>query len=155
MTYILSIDPGGKGGETGIALGRYNNTEPYHLVHTWAVKDDVDGFKEWYEDEWIIRYFSIAPSIEVICEHFVNRNVPGADLTPCFVEGSVRTLFDHVVLQPASGKNTAVSDEVLKRLGVYTPGGHHRDITEATRHAVWYVKKSGHKPTLLKGWSKQ
>jgi len=160
MTTILSIDPAGMGtGETGIALGYYSDTEPYRLVETWAVPDNLDGFRVWFKKytrmhgSALILGDDVARVDVVICEQWVDRNIRGADRSPLLIEGAVRFLWPSVVLQPASGKNTAVSDAVLKKLGVYTEGGHHRDITEATRHAVWYCKKIKHVPTLRAGWS--
>lgn len=147
MTTLLSIDPGGAGtGHTGIVRLWYTPTEAPLLLESWAVPDGLDGWLAWHdeyrlEDHWI--------DLEVVCEHFVNRNVPGADLTPCFIEGSVRTVYRDVILQPAAGKNTAVPDTVLKRLGLYSfPGDHHHDRREAARHALWYLKKQKHIPTL-------
>jgi len=103
---------------------------------------------------WHKAYSAYPQAYFVVCEKWVDRNIAGADRSAMLVEGAVRFLWPKVVLQPASGKNTAVSDEVLTRLGVYTAGGHHRDILEATRHGVWFVKKQKHLPTLTKGWPK-
>ena len=148
MTTILSIDPGGLGtGETGIALGVFTPTEPYHLLDTWAVPDNITGFRAWYYERW-------HDADVVVCEQWVDRNIRGADRSPLLIEGAVRFLWPEVVLQPASGKNTAVSDQALKNLGVYTVGGHHHDIREATRHAVLYLKHQHHMPTLKAGWPK-
>jgi len=150
MTVILSIDPGGlRLGETGIAVGYIDDTTPYELVDTYAVPDNLDGFRMWYYALVPGRTYDV-----VVCEKWVDRNIPGADRSAMLIEGAVRFMWPKVVLQPASGKNTAVSDLVLKRLGAYTAGGHHHDILEATRHGVWYCKKQRHLPTLRKGWQK-
>ena len=146
MTRLLAIDPGGKGaGETGIVLLEYSAAHPATLVYSWAQPGGLDGWLVWYDELRVV-------ADVVVCEHFVNRNVPGADLTPCFIEGSVRTLYRDAVLQGASGKNTAVSDDVLKRLGLWFTGDHHHDRNEAARHGIWYLKKHGHIPTLKAGW---
>lgn len=168
MTTILSIDPGGsKKGETGIAFGYYEDDKPYELTDSWAVPNNIDGFREWfyntehayYTNQRAIQlldrngnYDGYSPVDIVVCEKWVDRGIRGADRSPMLVEGAVRFLWPDAVMQGASGKNTAVSDLALKNLGVYTAGGHHRDILEATRHAVWYVKNQRHMPTLLKGW---
>lgn len=150
MTTLLSVDPGGAGaGTSGIVLLSYTDTTAPVLVDSWAVPDALEGWLGWYDTQRSV----VLPEV-VVCEHFVNRNVPGADLTPCFIEGSVRTLYRHTVLQPASGKNSAVSDEVLTRLGLFSfPKDHHHDQREAARHAVWFLKKAKHRPTLKEGWS--
>lgn len=143
---ILSCDPGGIGGHTGIVLLRAPTNGPVTLEDSWAVPDDMDGFLAWYD-----RIGGALKPDVVICEHFVNRNIKGADLTPCFIEGAVRALWRNVVLQPASGKNTAVPNHVLERLGFpksVFKGDHHSDRYEALRHAVWYLKARYHQPTL-------
>lgn len=157
---LLVIDPGGSGkGHTGIVLMMYTDKHPAMLVDSWAVPGGLEGFLEWLRDPeggYSIQsdHFSNPNGVRVVCETFVNRNIPGADLTPVLVEGAVRTVFDDVILQPAAGKNTAVPDEVLKRLGLYDigTGDHHQDRREAARHAIWYLKKLQHMPTLLHGW---
>lgn len=157
---LLGIDPGGTGkGHTGIVLVRYTDKHPAMLMESWAVPGGLEGFLEWLRDPeggYSIEsdHFSNPDGVRVICETFVNRNIPGADLTPVLIEGAVRTVFDGVILSPASGKNTAVPDEVLKRLGLYDigKGDHHADRREAARHVVRYLKNVQHMPTLLNGW---
>lgn len=154
MTTLLSIDPGGKGtGHTGIVRLLYSETEAPLLIESWAVPDGLDGWLAWHgehvDDHWTEEPY------EVVCEHFVNRNVPGADLTPCFIEGSVRTLYRHAALQPAAGKNTAVPDTAMAALGFSKKefkGDHHGDRWEALRHAIWFLKQKRHIPTLRAGW---
>lgn len=151
MGTILGIDPGGVGGHTGIVLLDVPDNAPATLTKSWAVPNDFDGYMHWHR-AWGPTYADVDV---VVCEHFVNRNIKGADLTPCFIEGAVRALWPNVVLQPASGKNSSVPDAVLKRLGLYDfPKDHHNDQREAGRHAVWYLKKQHHMPTLLAGWPK-
>ena len=168
----MSIDPGGlKKGETGIALGSFTDTQPYELVETWAVPDNIDGFREWFyhtqhpytTDQRALELLGnegeptqgYVPVDIVVCEKWVDRGIRGADRSPMLIEGAVRFLWPDAVMQPASGKNTAVSDLALKNLGVYTTGGHHHDIREATRHGVWYVKNQRHLPTISLGWPKK
>lgn len=151
MSRILSIDPGGKGGDTGIVLIEYDDTQPATLVDSWAVHDGFDGFCQWWFD------YTSGNDLHVdyhIVETFVNYGRPGADLSPLLIEGVVRYTYPDAVLSPASGKNTAVPDAVLRRLGLYIPGDHHRDRTEAARHAVRWLKSNKHIPTLKAGWSK-
>lgn len=143
---VLGVDPGGKGGETGIVLIEFGADSPARLVDSWAVKDDVDGFVDWWARQ-------VGTWDWIVLEHFVNRNVRGADLTPCFVEGAVRGLArqdwgGNVILSPAGGKNTAVPDAAMKRIGLYIPGGHHRDRNEAARHVLWWLKRKRHIPTI-------
>ena len=146
---ILSIDPGGKGGDTGIVYLGYTETSPPTLVNSWAVGDGLSGFHDWWmKIGWSLRTHT------VIVEQFVHFKAVQIETTPILIEGAARFLFPDAILSPASGKNTAVSDDVLKRLGLYFPGDHHRDRTEAARHAVRWLKNQRHVPTLKGGWSK-
>ncbi len=148
MTTLLSVDPGGSGaGTSGVVLLSYTDTTAPVLEASWAVPDALEGWLGWYDT-----HSDFNPEV-VVCEHFVNRNVPGADLTPCFIEGSVCTLYRYTLLQPAAGKNSAVPNRVLERLGLFSfPRDHHHDQREAARHAVWHLKKTEHRPTLRVGW---
>lgn len=148
MTRILSIDPSGIGGHTGVALGEFSERDPYALVQTWAVEGDVKGFFCWVDEFQLIWP---RPDI-IICEKFVDWNRPGADRTPLRIQGAIEYIYRDVVLQGASGKNTAVPDRVLQRMGMYEDKSHHHDVREAIRHAVVYLKHNKHIPTLKAGW---
>lgn len=150
MTLILGIDPGGTGGHTGAILLHYLHSDPPSLIDSWAIPGDMDSFREW----WNCDASSYVVDV-VVCEKFVNRNIAGADLTPLLFEGAVRFLVPDVVLQPASGKNTAVPDTAMNNLGFSKKefaGDHHADRWESLRHSIWYLKKNLHRPTLEKGW---
>ena len=150
---VLAIDPGGSGkGETGVVWLALHDEAPPHVFGSWAVPNGLEGFREWARSS--MGYFPLHNADYVVCETFVNRNIPGADLTPILIEGAVRYVRPDTILQPAAGKNTAVPDKVLDRLGLLDigKGDHHRDRREAARHAIWYLKKVQHMPTLLHGW---
>jgi len=147
MEGLLAIDPGGSGkGETGIVLFEFDDATPATVVRSWAIINGLEGFLLWLDD----MYESDLAFNHVVCETFVNRNVPGADLTPVLIEGSVRTVFptEIITLQPASVKNSMVSDDVLKKMGVWFTGDHHHDRTEAARHGLIWFKNRKHIPTL-------
>ena len=145
MRAILSIDPGGKGGETGIVLLGYFEYATPRLLDSWAVPNGLEGFADWYY-EWKDTYDAFAGT--VIVEQFMHFKAIQIETTPILIEGAVRFIWPNVVLSPASGKNTAVPDEVMKRLGLYIAGDHHRDRNEACRHALRWLKNQKHVPTL-------
>lgn len=156
---LLAIDPGSSKAavsHTGIVLLDVPADAPPTLVDSWAVPSGVTGFREWYlEDDSPERCEALDFADVVVCEMFVNRNIPGADLSPLLIEGVVRYIWPDVVLQPAAGKNSSVPDAALNRLGFNKKsfgGDHHADRWEALRHAVWYLKKQRHLPTLRAGW---
>lgn len=151
MKTVLGIDPGGVGGHTGIVLLEYGEDSPATLVGSWAIEGDATPFAEW-ATAFPERLLNIDT---LVCEKFVNRNIPGADLTPLRVEGALEAVWrKDIVWQPASGKNTSVPDEALENLGLMFSGtgDHHHDRREAARHAVWWLMKGRHFPTIRKGW---
>ena len=158
---VLSIDPSGdQRGHTGISLLAYSDTEAVHELASWAVTGGIEPFRRWYETTVQQRFFIPVdgyptPIDTVVVEHFVNRHIKGADISPLGMEYIVRWLWPEAVLSPASGKNTAVSDPALKRLGLYEDKSHHHDVREARRHGVWYVKRQRHLPTLKEAWGNE
>ena len=141
---LLAIDPAAESpiSDTGWALLYYDDTTPATLVDSGVVNGGFAGFCGW-----------VLPDSDVtVCERFV-RFRSQADSTPQLIEGVVRYLRPNVVLQPSSGYKTAVSDAVLKNLGLWSTKGHHADERSALRHGLWYLKKIKHMPTLHAGWS--
>lgn len=147
MPNLLAIDPSGDPkGHTGIVRFEYGDDTPARATQTWAIPGGVKALHEWWEADSPVRGI-------VVCEEFVNRNIPGADLSPLRVQGAIEWLsIDQgftLALQPAAGKNTAVTDEVLTRFGLYDfPGDHHHDRREAARHGLMFLKKHKHMPTI-------
>ena len=151
---LLSVDPGSSEAHvshTGVVLLSVPEDGPPELVDSWAVDSGLLGFRRWYLD-----YQATFTGVDVVvCEKFVNRNIMGAALSPLLIEGAIRSLRPDTVLQPASGKNTAVTNQNLSNLGLGKEnfvGDWHGDRTESARHAIWYLRKKRHRPTLRKGW---
>lgn len=137
---ILSVDPGGKGGETGVCIGRFGTDTPFELVEGIALPDGPRAFKKW----WDLRAFRYDI---LLVEDFIQWKAY-SDPTPLRLIGYMEAIFPDAILRPA-GKKNIITDDQLKKINAYTPGGHHRDITEATRHAVAYLcKELKHKPTM-------
>lgn len=166
MNTILSIDPSGNpAGHTGVVLLEYDDATPVHALASWAVQGGVEPFREWTNSNvynhliitipWGESGWSKAskPADTVICEKFVPRNIPGADYTPLVMEGVIQWVWPDVIWDPASGYKQAVSDDALKRLGLYDFGtDHHADRRSAARHAVRWLRNQKHRPTLRAGW---
>ena len=149
--WLLSIDPGGKGGDTGIVLLRYRDDEAPALVNSWAVGDGLNGFRDWYLNVW----YGLGIADTVIVEQFVHFKAVQIETTPVLIEGAVRFIWPNAVLSPASGKDTAVPDWAMDNLGFSRAdfgGDHHADRYQACRHAIRWLKNQGHKPTLEVGW---
>ena len=148
--HILSIDPGGKGGDTGIVLLGYTPETRPVLVDSWAVKDELMGFRDWYD--WFIgEAYGPEYAHTVIVEQFVHFKAVQLETTPILIEGAVRFIWPNVVLSPASGKDTQMPDAVMGNLGFCKAtfkGDHHGDRWSALKHALRWLKHQKHVPTL-------
>lgn len=152
MKHVLGIDPGGK--TTGVVLLAVPEDEPAYLVDSWGIDGTVEALLEWWDNS-----LPHLEDVTIVCEQFVNRGVHGADLSPLRIEGAVELLClqngEHLVWQPAAGKDTSVPDAALKRLGITKKsfgGDHHHDRFQAAKHAVWYLKRMRHRPTTEKAF---
>lgn len=166
MTYLLAIDPGKN---TGIALGFYDDETPYELRERWQVHGGLDGFKHWWprnEDHW---YWA-----DLVVEKFIldPSNQFTADLTPVHIEGALSVLLDRterthrVAWQPRTDKSLLTGYpagatsaqkqrarfDFLKRFDLFEPGTDNDDSNDAITHALVYLKKQRHLPTLRKYW---
>lgn len=77
MTTLLSIDPCGVGGTTGIVLLDYGEDKPARLLNSW--NPGTEGTYDWFFKRMFDRM--VQPDV-VVCEKYVNRNIPGADIKP-------------------------------------------------------------------------
>lgn len=138
---VLGVDPGVR---TGVALLEVlDNTAPVLIAYE-EVYGGVEGFREWWKTR---------PAYDVlVVEDFILRGgVHGVNIEPVRVIEFLAPFTP--VLQTPAGRKVAVSDKVLKRLGLYLPGERLRNAREAVRHAVWWVKSQHHIPTLRVGWT--
>ena len=84
MTTLLAIDPCGVGGTTGIVLLNYEGDKPARLFNSW--NPGTEETYDWFYKRMFDRM--VQPDV-VVCEKYVNRNIPGADINPVRVEGAV------------------------------------------------------------------
>ena len=153
MTTLLAIDPCGIGGTTGIVLLGYGEDEPARLLNSW--NPGTEGTYDWFYRRMFDRM--VQPDV-VVCEKYVNRNIPGADINPVRVEGAVH-IFGRFLGRKIEWRTPQqrlfVRDENLHKLGLLFEKveDHHHDRREAARHGVSYlVERAHHKPTYEKGW---
>lgn len=149
MTYILSFDPGK---QTGITLGEYSDTEPYRRLDYWQVGGGLAGFLAWQSE-----HAEITGTSETVSEKFTLRNNKFvADTTPLLIEGAMITLgMDCIWQQPAL--KATVPDKILKDNGLWLTGkmvGHKdaRDANDSCIHALAYLRRKHHAPTLKAFW---
>ena len=146
---IMSIDPGKS---TGVAFGTYSDTEPYRLVDAFQIPGGMRGFYEWLTTE---HFTELDEDYVVVSEKFVLRssNKFVADLEPVMIEGLMYALWgDRIAYQQRSDK-ALIGDRILKEHGLWQTGSQHgwvdgRDANDAIIHAIAYLFKTHHKPTL-------
>ena len=148
MPLIASFDPGDIGGSTGIFLGAYGEHEPLAVSRNDVIPGGIEEFVSRHPD------FDYDADIYLVEDFAPRLGTPVKSYEPAQIVGAVRMMFcPRVVVMPPAFKNTAVSDDVLKRLGLYTTLGNHHDAREAARHAVRYLKETvHHEPTIRRGW---
>lgn len=156
MTHILAVDPGKR---TGIALMHFEDDEAVEVVATWDVSGSVEGFINWLDDHTNTLYDSGVMDCDglfVVYENFIPREGKhGVEDDASRVLGAL-AYWAHdnglpAVPQPPAGRLKAVPNEVLDKFYVFS-GNKDRNVKEAARHAVWYLKNAMHMPTIQKGW---
>ncbi len=168
MTLLLSLDPGLN---TGIALGYYDDTTPYSLQNRWQVHGGLDGFVDWLD----IHSASVGGWDEIVSEKFIlssaNRFTP--DTTPLLIEGALQaflwledipanlywqpnTAKADLIGYPATAKTKAQRQRLrfdfLKEHGLFVPGEDNTDSNDCCVHALVFLRRRGHMPTIRKYW---
>lgn len=149
MKHLLSFDPGQS---TGIAFGTYSDTHPYTLIDVWQTQNGLTGVLEWLD-----KHYSTDHE-EIVSENFILRKTPFMpDVEPLRIEGALTVFYPNIVWQQPSDKHHT-PDTILKEHGLWQTGkplGHvdGRDANDAIIHAITFLKKRGHVPTLKKYWA--
>ena len=154
MTEFLSVDPGRR---TGVSLVHYTDETPAVLLRSWDISGGALGFVEWLHSEDARNEMSRGLPYFIVYESFdLREGKHGVDLSPVEVIGALKFLgYEYNIplhLQPPAGRLRAVSDDVLRKFDMYLPGKAHRNERESNRHALWYLKRNKHRPTIIKGW---
>jgi len=148
MTFLLTFDPGKS---TGIALGEYSDSDPYKLVKVWQTQNGLHGVLEWLGEHYGMY------DERAVSESFILRKTPFMpDVEPLRIEGALMVMYPEIVWQQPSDKHH-VPDSILKEHGLWQTGkplGHvdGRDANDAIIHALAFLKKNRHVPTLKKYW---
>jgi hypothetical protein len=156
--YLLSIDPGRS---TGIAVGTFSDDDPYELVAVWQPRNGAVGFLDWWYSDWLYDTGFMPTRDLIVSEAFTLRNNKFvANVEPVRIEGVMLALgLDVVYQQPAM--KSLVGDAVLKRSGLYIENAQARewfdhpdarDVNDAITHALAYLKRTLHRPSLLAYW---
>jgi len=159
---LLSLDPGK---QTGIAAGFFGDNHPYELLKVWQLSDGLKGFLQWWNTEGVkqIRYREWAYKSEavIVSEKFILRsNQFVADLEPLLIEGALQALWHYPIAWQQRSDKTLVEDSILKDNNLWHTGKQvdwkdARDTNDAIIHALAYLKKNKHIPTLKKYWKEK
>lgn len=149
MKHIFSLDPGGT---TGYSFIAYDDISNPIMLESGQIPDGHKGFIRW----WRSGGMELAVGSIVVCESFTLREgVPGVNLEPCYVMGSLEALHkgSPIIYQKPAFKAYCDND-ALKRLGMYLVGQQH--ARDAVRHAIAYLRlRERHKPTYRLGWPEE
>ncbi len=147
MAVFVAVDPGVK--RTGVATFLYDDTTVELGPHE-EVYGGLSGMLEWLDLKvpTFVSHF-------VVEDYQVHRTA--GDPNGLRIIGAIEMwAYLHarkpVILQPAAGRKQAVSNDALKRLGWYFPGEPQRNLLEAVRHGVWWLKNQKHPAILNGGW---
>lgn len=118
------------------------DTQPV-LVKAWQIKDGLQGFlkKGWMQEQFDI----------IVCENFTLRNsVTFPDLSPVYIIGALEALAVQDIIYQRPAEKPVCPDNILKVMNFYQVSMPHAN--DAIRHAVIYLRKQRHIPTIKLGW---
>lgn len=145
LKQILGVDPGGT---TGFCVIEYGPDSKPVLKEAWQEAGGLGGVLA-------IRDKIIKHEI-VVCESFTLRpGVKMPDLSPVYIIGALEALMpyqDSLVYQQPSAK-VLCPDDKLKKIGMYQVAKPHAN--DAIRHAIIYLVKTNHQPTIEWLWDKE
>ena len=131
----------------------------------WQVADGLAGFVEWWREHGckvvMFREWAYDKPITVVCEKFVLRsNSFVADTEPLLIEGALTALHNGNIVWQLRSDKSLVDDKVLKDHALWHTGKQvewkdARDTNDAIIHALAYLKKNKHIPTLQKFWGEE
>lgn len=154
MTHILACDPGLR---TGVCLTYFDDETPAEVVATWDISGGQDRFIEWIsEHQGLFEESGALEDVFIVYERFIPREgVHGVGTDASEVIGVLlhwaRQQGISAVPQPPAGRMKAVPNKVLDKFYVFK-GNRDRNVKEAFRHSIWYLKNAKHLPTIHLGW---
>lgn len=145
---IIAIDPGKA---TGIALLDYSEiSAPTLIAHgTHAPDRVIDAL------DHLAQYLDFYGGVIVIERFVLREGMYGVDTSPIGVIDRIKEWAKnkpHTLVWQLPGEKELVTNDRLRRLGLWLKGKEQRHIMDAVRHAVLYLVKNKHKPTAAKGW---
>ncbi|WP_346927341.1 hypothetical protein [uncultured Arthrobacter sp.] len=139
---VLAIDPGA---QTGVALF---DADAQKIVVSLIIPNGLKGIQNYFE------FGEVGFHVDaVVVESFeAEEGTHGIDYTPIEIIGWLKGLGVPIQWQRRNqrGKGKLISTAVLKRAGLYPKRGELREghQVEALRHALAYLVKVRHRPTI-------
>lgn len=145
MKRLLALDPGKT---TGMSIWGYDAETPLTLIGSGQIELGVDGFLEYlYPSDGKQMRWDV-----IVSESFVlDGRTPNPDVTPLKIEGILQAHAHRtgcLIRFQRNNFKSHVSNESLKRFGLYVPGKPH--AMDSMRHALAFAKTTHHMPTLNK-----
>ncbi len=141
MTTILALDPGKT---TGASWWYYDDTKHLALLRYEQIKGGLEGI--------ISEFMHIKPSIYdvIVSDSFkLDGRTPSPDVTPLQIEGVLSyasKIHGIPVVYQANNMKAHATDDFLKKHDLWFKGAPH--ATDSARHAIAYMKRIKHRPTL-------
>lgn len=149
MTLLWSFDPGQA---TGWAVGSYGPNTPYKRINAGIIPGAAQGLKDWWGQG---SGSKLIAGDTVVSESFTlnSGNEFVADTTPREVEGALIVLWDGDINWQSRAAKAGVPDDLLKAHNLWLTGKDvdwedGRDANDATIHALEYLRRKRHLPTL-------
>lgn len=148
MTTILSIDPGLI---TGFAWGKFTETQPYSLTDVVALEFDQISEMLWNSEEpWydvlVVEGFDLTGEVDQFLPNLAGLEVIG------MIKHAMVPTTSEIIWQKRTDK-ALVPDRVLQENGLWQTGRtvgweDGRDVNDAIIHALVYLRRKRHMPTL-------
>ncbi len=138
VRFIMSHDPGGT---TGMAFAEYDEKE-VRITVIGHIPDGRQGYLYAFDG----MQFGWPTNKDIVSEQWVERNIPGADREPIYIEGVQYALWQENVHYQTPDMKALVPDEKLKELGIWRENMRH--AMDAVIHLLVWLRNQGHKPTI-------
>ena len=122
----------------------YDDTKHLAFLRHEEIKGGLEGL--------INELITISPSIYnlIVCESFkLDGRTPNPDVTPLQIEGVLSycsKFYGIPVVYQANNMKAHATDDFLKKHDLWFKGAPH--ATDSARHAIAYMKRIKHRPTL-------
>lgn len=138
VRFLMAHDPGET---TGMAWAEYDEKE-VRITVIGHIPDGRVGYLAAFDG----MQFGWPTNQDIVSEQWVERNIPGVDREPIYIEGVQYALWQDNVYYQTPDMKSLIPDEKLKELGIWREGQRH--AMDAVIHLLIWLRNQGHKPTI-------